>query len=108
MTGFSLNDLEAIVAARAADESAKSYTRQLLEAGRAKSAKKLGEEAVELALASVVDDRENAVYEAADLLYHLMVVLKSLDIPLHEVMAELERRTVQSGLDEKASRGALD
>lgn len=104
MTAFTLSDLETIVAARAADTNARSYTRQLLEAGRAKSAKKLGEEAVELALASVMHDRQNAVYEAADLLYHLMVVLRACEIPLDEVLGELERRTVQSGLDEKAAR----
>lgn len=104
MSGFTLSDLEAIVVARAQDTAAKSYTRQLLEAGRARSAKKLGEEAVELAIASVTHDRENAVYEAADLLYHLMVVLRACEIPLDEVMAELERRTAQSGIDEKAAR----
>lgn len=108
MTDFTLSDLEALIAARAADPDAKSYTRQLLESGRAKPAKKLGEEAVELALAAVVNDRANAVSETADLLYHLMVVLKSLDIPLAEIMEELERRTVRSGLDEKASRPNRD
>ncbi len=55
-------------------------------------------------MAAVKDDRENLVYESADLLYHLMVVLKIADIPLQAVMQELERRTAQTGLSEKASR----
>ncbi len=55
-------------------------------------------------IAAVTNDRQNLTYEAADLLYHLLVVLKIADIPLEDVMAELERRTAQSGLAEKASR----
>jgi phosphoribosyl-ATP pyrophosphohydrolase len=55
-------------------------------------------------MAAVKSDRENLVYESADLLYHLMVVLKIADIPLKDVMQELERRTAQTGLSEKASR----
>ena len=72
--------------------------------GQSKAAKKLGEEAVETVIAAIKDDRENLVYESADLLYHLMVVLKIADIPLEAVMQELQRRTAQTGLSEKASR----
>lgn len=73
-------------------------------AGQPKAAKKLGEEAIEAVMAAVTGDRDNLTYEAADVLYHLLVVLKIAEIPLENVMAELERRTAQSGLKEKASR----
>lgn len=104
MGGFSLSDLETIVARRAAAAPDESWTARLVAAGQGKAAKKLGEEAVEAVMAAVTHDRENLVYESADLLFHLLVVLKIADIPLEEVMAELERRTGQSGLAEKASR----
>jgi phosphoribosyl-ATP pyrophosphohydrolase len=104
MTGFSLTDLEAIVARRAEASTDESWTAKLVAAGQPKAAKKLGEEAVEAVMAAVTGDRENLVYEAADLLYHLMVVLKIAGIPLETIMQELERRTGQSGLSEKASR----
>ncbi|KQY25808.1 phosphoribosyl-ATP diphosphatase [Rhizobium sp. Root482] len=104
MTEFSLSTLEAIVATRAQASPDHSWTAKLVQHGQAKAAKKLGEEAVETVIAAISNDRENLVAESADLLYHLMVVLKIADIPLQDVMAELERRTSQSGLQEKASR----
>lgn len=104
MGSFTLADLEAIVAARAAANPEVSYTARLLADGPMKAAKKLGEEAVEAALAAVVHDRENLTAEAADVLYHLLVVLRGADIPVSAVMDELQRRTGQSGLQEKASR----
>jgi phosphoribosyl-ATP pyrophosphohydrolase len=104
MTTFSLSDLEAIVAQRAAASPEESYTAKLIAKGPATAAKKLGEEAVEAALASVSGDKAHLVAEAADVLYHLLVVLKGADVPLADVMAELEKRTAQSGLQEKASR----
>ncbi|WP_457091289.1 phosphoribosyl-ATP diphosphatase [Microvirga sp. P5_D2] len=104
MTSFTLDDLARIVAERAAAPASESYTAKLLSGGPAKPAKKLGEEAVEAAIAAVQGDRQNLTAEAADVLYHLLVVLQGANIPLSEVMAELERRTVQSGLAEKASR----
>jgi phosphoribosyl-ATP pyrophosphohydrolase len=67
-------------------------------------AKKLGEEAVETALAAVAEDRERLISETADLLYHLLVVLEARGVTLAEVEATLGARTAQSGLDEKASR----
>jgi phosphoribosyl-ATP pyrophosphohydrolase len=73
-------------------------------AGQPKAAKKFGEEAIEAIMAAVIDDCDNLTYEAADVLYHLLVVLKIAGIPLQNVMAELERRTAQSGLKEKANR----
>ncbi|HZH11371.1 MAG TPA: phosphoribosyl-ATP diphosphatase [Microvirga sp.] len=104
MTSFTLDDLARIVAERAAAPVTESYTAKLLSEGPAKAAKKLGEEAVEAALAAVQGDRQNLTAEAADVLYHLLVVLQGANIPLIDVMAELERRTAQSGLAEKAAR----
>lgn len=104
MSGFSLSDLERIVAERASVSPEQSWTAKLFAAGQAKAAKKLGEEAVETVIAAISQDRKNLTDEAADLLYHLLVVLKIADIPLSDVFAELERRTGQSGLQEKASR----
>ncbi|NTJ43514.1 phosphoribosyl-ATP diphosphatase [Agrobacterium larrymoorei] len=104
MSGFSLSDLERIVAERASASPDNSWTAKLFAAGQSKAAKKLGEEAVETVIAAVTNDRKNLTDEAADLLYHLLVVLKIADIPLTEVFAELERRTGQSGIQEKASR----
>lgn len=104
MSDFDLSVLERIVAERASADPALSYTRQLLDSGVEKCAKKLGEEAVEAALAAVVRDREGLTKESADVLFHLLVVLKASNIPLADVMAELKSRTVQSGLEEKAAR----
>ncbi|NLS01240.1 phosphoribosyl-ATP diphosphatase [Rhizobium sp. P38BS-XIX] len=104
MSGFTLSDLERIVEERAKASPDESWTAKLFAAGQPKAAKKLGEEAIEAVMAAVVNDRDNLTYEAADLLYHLLVVLKIAGIPLENVMGELERRTSQSGLQEKASR----
>ncbi|MGJ8528664.1 phosphoribosyl-ATP diphosphatase [Maritalea sp.] len=103
---FSLGDLERIIAQKAAASADVSYTAKLLQNGGKEAAKKLGEEAVEAALAAVLGDRDELTKEAADVLYHLLVVLKGADIPLSDVLSELEQRTAQSGLDEKASRKA--
>ena len=99
-----LRRLQATIDARRGADPAASYTAGLL-ANPARAAKKLGEEAVEAAIAAVQGDREALVAEAADVLYHLLVVLQAGGVPLQDVMAELERRTVQSGLAEKAARG---
>jgi phosphoribosyl-ATP pyrophosphohydrolase len=104
MTPFTLNDLARRVAERASASAEVSYTRQLLDRGVAHCAKKLGEEAVELAIAAIAEDRERVIAEAADLLYHFVVVLRSRGIALGEVEAQLARRTAMSGLDEKAAR----
>jgi phosphoribosyl-ATP pyrophosphohydrolase len=101
---FTLDDLARIVAERAAAGPDLSYTAKLLADGPGRAAKKLGEEAVEAAIAAVQGDRAELVREAADVLYHLLVVLKGGGVPLDEVMAELQRRTAQSGLAEKAGR----
>jgi len=105
MTAFTLADLEAIVAERAVSGDPGSYTAKLLAAGIERCAKKLGEEGVETALAAVAGDEAAMTAEAADLLYHLLVVLRARGIPLADVMAALESRTGRSGLAEKAARG---
>jgi phosphoribosyl-ATP pyrophosphohydrolase len=104
MSNFTLHDLENRVRERAQATAETSYTRKLLDKGVAHCAKKLGEEAVETALAAVVEDRESLIGEAADLLYHLMVVLQARGVTLAEVEAALAGRTGQSGLEEKAAR----
>lgn len=106
MTEFTLTDLDRIIALRAASDDAMSYTRKLMGKGVAKVAQKVGEEAVEAAIAAVKGDRQELKGEAADLLYHLLVLLRAADLPLGEVMAELESRTGRTGLEEKASRPA--
>src|SRR5579859_5176007 len=104
MTAFTLRDLEQRVQERAQASADISYTRKLLDRGIAHCAKKLGEEAVEAAIAAIAEDRQRTIAEAADVLYHLLVVLHARGITLAEVEAELGARTHQSGLDEKASR----
>jgi phosphoribosyl-ATP pyrophosphohydrolase len=105
---FTLQDLEKRVQARAQASAETSYTRALLDKGVSHCAKKLGEEAVEIAIAAIAEDRGRVVAEAADLLYHLVVVLHARGIPLAEVEAALAERTRQSGLDEKAARKGGD
>ena len=104
MSEFTLADLERIVATRAQASPDESWTAKLVCAGQSKAAKKLGEEAVEAVIAAISNDRRNLTDESADLLYHLLVVLKIAGIPLAEVMAVLQARTTQSGLAEKAGR----
>jgi phosphoribosyl-ATP pyrophosphohydrolase len=101
---FTLHSLEALVRARASAPPTESYTAKLLRDGPEKAAKKLGEEAIEAVIAAVQGDRANLTAEAADVLYHLLVVMHGGGVALDEVYAELERRTVQSGLAEKAAR----
>jgi phosphoribosyl-ATP pyrophosphohydrolase len=102
---MTLDDLEARIATRAAAAPDESYTAKLIARGMEKCAQKLGEEATEAVIAAVTGNRAELVKESADLLYHLLVVLRAADLPLVEVMAELDSRTAQSGLAEKASRG---
>ncbi len=106
MSDFTLADLETIVAARASSGDENSWTAKLVSKGIEKASKKLGEEAVETVIASLGDDRSALVAETADLLYHLLVVLHMRGVALDDVMAELQGRTGQSGLQEKAARTA--
>jgi phosphoribosyl-ATP pyrophosphohydrolase len=104
MTGFSLSDLERIVEERARSGDPQSWTAKLFSHGMEKAAQKLGEEAVETVIAAVKGDAERLVSESADLVYHWLVVLAIAQVPLSDVLAELERRTARSGLAEKTSR----
>jgi phosphoribosyl-ATP pyrophosphohydrolase len=99
-----LSQLAATIKARKADSAAKSYTRQLLDGGPERCAKKLGEEAVETVIAAISQDDAALKAEAADLIYHLLVLLESRNIDLDDVLKVLEQRSGVSGLDEKASR----
>ncbi|WP_374545388.1 phosphoribosyl-ATP diphosphatase [Rhodoblastus sp.] len=102
---FSLDALAILIARRAGAEADQSYTRSLLDSGTARIAKKFGEEAFEAAIAAVERDRAGLKMEAADVLYHLLVLLQDGGVPLQDVVDELARRTQQSGHQEKASRG---
>ena len=104
MPTFTIRDLEKRIADRARESADISYTRKLLDRGINHCAKKFGEEAVEAAIAAVGEDRVQLIGEAADLLYHLLVVLYARGISLDEVEAELAARSRQSGLEEKAAR----
>jgi phosphoribosyl-ATP pyrophosphohydrolase len=106
MSAFTLADLADIVAKRAANaDPASSYTAKLLADGVERCARKFGEEAVEAVIAALGEDDKALTGEAADVLYHLLVLLRARGISLGAVMAELEIRTRQSGLQEKAARG---
>lgn len=104
MTDDVLLQLSATIKARRQASADSSYTRQLLDAGPQKCAKKLGEEAVETALAAVAEGDAALAGEAADLIYHLLVLLESRNVSLGDVLAILESRQGLSGLAEKASR----
>jgi phosphoribosyl-ATP pyrophosphohydrolase len=104
MAGFTLHDLEQRLHERAQESAEVSYTRKLLDRGVAHCAKKMGEEAFETAIAAVNEDKERLTAEAADLIYHLLVVLQARGVTLADVEATLAARAHQSGLDEKASR----
>ncbi|MBC2883975.1 phosphoribosyl-ATP diphosphatase [Ochrobactrum sp. CM-21-5] len=104
MSQFTLADLERIVAERASVTDGSSYTASLVAKGQAKASQKLGEEAVETVIAAISGDRAGVICESADLLYHLAVVWKIAGIPLEDVLNELQRRTAQTGLEEKANR----
>src|SRR3984885_4833390 len=104
MPRFTIHDLAATIDARAASSGDASYTRKLLDKGAEHCAKKFGEEAVEAVIAAITNDRANLVAESADVIYHLLVLLKSHGIKLEDVEAALAQRTSMSGLEEKASR----
>ena len=100
-----LSRLETTIAARRTAAPDSSYVASLNARGVPVMARKLGEEAVETVIAALTGTREELVGEAADVLFHLMVLLAAKDVTLGEVMAELDRREGTSGLAEKAARG---
>ena len=101
---MTLKELEQIIATRAKASPEDSWTAKLLAKGPEKTAEKFGEEAIEAIIEAVKGDKAGLTSEAADVLFHLLVMLKSRDVPLADVMQELANRQSQSGLAEKASR----
>ena len=102
--GSTLDRLFQTLAARRGADPATSYTAQLLQAGPERAAQKLGEEALETALAAASGRRERVVAESADLLYHLLVLWAAAGVTPDDVWQELARREGRSGLEEKAAR----
>ena len=100
-----LDRLAATILARRGADPASSWTAKLLAAGPEKCAEKFGEEAVEAIIEAVKGDRDRLTAEAADVVYHLLVMLAARDVTLADVVAELARREGVSGLAEKAGRG---
>jgi phosphoribosyl-ATP pyrophosphohydrolase len=104
MTDDVLQQLAATIHARRRETAASSYTRQLLDAGPERCARKLGEEATETIIAALGADTQALTREAADLLYHLLVLLECRQVAWRDVLAELAARKGISGLAEKAAR----
>jgi phosphoribosyl-ATP pyrophosphohydrolase len=102
--GFTLDELARTIDERAGASASISYTRSLLDKGVAHCARKFGEEAVELVVAAAALEESAVRAEAADVLYHLLVVLRARGVALPSVMDELGKRSAQSGHQEKASR----
>ncbi len=100
-----LTRLAATIAARKGADPETSWTAKLLAKGPEKAAEKFGEEAIEAIIEAVKGDHDRLVSEAADVLYHLLVMLTARDVTLEEVLAELARREGISGIAEKAARG---
>jgi len=103
-TPDTLARLEATIAARRAADPVSSYVAKLNARGLGKIAQKLGEEATETVIAALIEDKPALVGEAADLIFHLMVLLSAKDVALADVLAELDRREGLSGIAEKAAR----
>ena len=101
---MTLDDLFVTIQSRKTADPSSSWTAQLLAKGPEKCAEKFGEEAVEAIIEAVTDDKAGLTSEAADVLYHLLVMLASRDVALSDVLDELSRRQAQSGLAEKAAR----
>ena len=100
-----LDRLAATIAARKGADPDTSWTAKLLAKGPEKCAEKFGEEAVEAIIEAVKGDRTKLTAEAADVVYHLLVMLTARDVTLADVLGELERREGTSGIAEKAARG---
>lgn len=99
-----LENLAATIEARKNADPTSSWTAKLLAAGPEKAAEKFGEEAIEAIIEAIKGDRAALTREAADVLYHLLVMLASRDVALADVLLELERREGTSGIEEKAAR----
>lgn len=101
---MTLHDLEKTILARKSADPDSSWTAKLLSKGPEKCAEKFGEEAIEAIIEAVKGDKAGLTSEAADVLYHLLVMLAARNVPLDDVLAELARRQGTSGIDEKAAR----
>ena len=99
-----LKEISGVIESRKSSADKNSYVASLFSKGRSKIAQKIGEEAVELSIAGVLDDKKAAISESADLLFHMLVLWSDMDIKLQDIYAELERREGKSGIDEKKSR----
>jgi phosphoribosyl-ATP pyrophosphohydrolase len=104
MSEDTLARLAATIASRRSATASASYTKSLLDKGVPACAKKLGEEATETVIAALTESDGRLCSEAADLIYHLLVVLEARGVPFQSVLSELDRRTAQSGHTEKAAR----
>ncbi len=102
--GFNLKKLDQIIADRLNSDPQKSYSAKLLKNGVPQCAKKFGEEAFEIAISAVENDKNGVKNEAADVLYHLLILLRASGVSLDDVMDELQKRTARSGIEEKLSR----
>lgn len=101
---FSLQELEQLIMLRAKASPDESWTAKLVSQGPERVAKKFGEEAIEAVIAGVAGERGAIIAESADMLYHLMVLLHVRGVAIADVLGELQRRTAQSGIAEKAAR----
>ncbi|RYD58906.1 MAG: phosphoribosyl-ATP diphosphatase [Sphingomonadales bacterium] len=101
-----LDTLEQTIRERRTGDPASSYVAKLTARGRAKIAQKVGEEATETVIAALTQDKAALTSEAADLVFHLLVLLADASVTLDDVRAELARREGVSGLNEKAARDA--
>lgn len=105
-TQMILAHLEAVIASRRNEDSAQSYVAKLLASPIDKVLKKIGEEATEVVIAGKDGARDAIIYESADLIFHLLVLLAHTNVSFEEILLELRRRLGVSGIAEKASRKA--
>ncbi|WP_394178071.1 phosphoribosyl-ATP diphosphatase [Yoonia maritima] len=101
---MTLDDLATLIASRKGADPETSWTAKLFAKGPEKCAEKFGEEAIEAIIEAVKGDKEKLTSEAADVIYHLLVMLAARDVSLNDVLAELARRQGMSGITEKANR----
>ena len=101
---MTLNELAQTIEERKNSDPSSSWTAKLFSLGPEKCAEKFGEEAIEAIIAAAQNDRQSLTSEAADVLYHLLVMLAARDVPFQDVLDELTRRQGTSGIDEKAGR----
>jgi phosphoribosyl-ATP pyrophosphohydrolase len=99
-----IESLIAVIKENKKKDPVQSYTAKLFEKGLEEIQKKFGEESIELIIAASAKDKEKVIYEASDVIYHFLVLLEKLDVSFEDVLNELEKRTVTSGIEEKKNR----